>query len=231
MLCPSDNGRGSRFEDSGGNWARGNYGYNAFEFWPNQYLWPMFFTDPFPKPIYKVNMGMGGFNLAWRGTRSKSLSLAKIVDGTTHTIALAEMCVGLSPRDRRGVWAMGMCGSNFHCRHAANGINSCSGYDDDLFGSATVISDVGDGNLLGRVYASRQQCRRQRSINGPQPTSGRRHVAMADGSVHFLTDFIDTGNMPIGANITAQQWNDPNVFRTWQRLLVSGDAYSIETSF
>ncbi len=38
---------------------------------------------------------------------------------------------------------------------------------------------------------------------------------MADGSVHFVSDFIDTGNMPIGANITAEQWKDPTVFRTW----------------
>ena len=32
---------------------------------------------------------------------------------------LAEMRVGLIRADRRGVWAMGMCGSNFHCRQAA----------------------------------------------------------------------------------------------------------------
>jgi prepilin-type processing-associated H-X9-DG protein len=60
---------------------------------------------------------------------------------------------------------------------------------------------------------------------------GGAHVAMADGSVRFLGDFIDTGNMPIGANITDAQWKDANIFRTWQRLLVSGDSYSIEGEF
>src|SRR4051794_6513110 len=35
MLCPSDNGRGQKFEGNGGNWARCNYGYNAIQFWPN----------------------------------------------------------------------------------------------------------------------------------------------------------------------------------------------------
>jgi prepilin-type N-terminal cleavage/methylation domain-containing protein/prepilin-type processing-associated H-X9-DG protein len=232
MLCPSDNGRNNRFVDSGGNWARGNYGYNAFEFWPNQFLWPTFSTDPKLRPLYKVNMGMGGFMLA-DGTQKQTLSLAKIIDGASHTIALAEMRVGLSPRDRRGVWAMGMCGSNFHCRHAATGINSCNGYDDDLFGDANVQADVGDGALQMEcmrpdvgVNASGQSTVRSRHPGGA-------HVAMADGSVHFLTDFIDTGNMPISSYINegTKQWEDPNLFRTWQRLLISGDGYAIETSF
>jgi prepilin-type N-terminal cleavage/methylation domain-containing protein/prepilin-type processing-associated H-X9-DG protein len=228
MLCPSDEGRGNRFEGSGGNWARGNYGYNAFEFWPNQFLWPTFFTDPALRPLYKVNMGMGGFD---DGVNKQSLSLKKIIDGSTHTIMLAEMRVGLSPRDRRGVWAMGMCGSNFHCRHAATGINSCSGYDDDLFGDADVQADVGDQRLL-------QECMRpdvgvnnsgQSTVRSRHP--GGAHVAMADGSVRFISDFVDTGNMPIGANITDAQWKDVSIFRTWQRLLVSGDSYSIESDF
>ncbi len=230
MLCPSDVGRANRFEGSGGNWAHGNYGYNAFEFWPNQFLWPTFFSDPVLHSLYKVNMGMGGFNLDG-GNLKQILRFSKIIDGASHTIALAEMRVGLSPRDRRGVWAMGMCGSNFHCRHAATGINSCSGYDDDLFGDADVQADIGDGNLLAEcmrpdvgVNASGQSTVRSRHPGGA-------NVAMADGSVRFLSDFIDTGNMPIGANITDAQWNDPNIFRTWQRLLVSGDSYAIETEF
>src|SRR3954451_17377702 len=83
MLCPSDNGRNNRFADSGGNWARGNYGYNAFEFWPNQFLWPTFFTDVNLRSLYKVNMGMGGFD---DGANRQVLSLKKIIDGATHTI-------------------------------------------------------------------------------------------------------------------------------------------------
>jgi prepilin-type N-terminal cleavage/methylation domain-containing protein/prepilin-type processing-associated H-X9-DG protein len=228
MLCPSDEGRGNRFEGSGGNWARGNYGYNAFEFWPNQFLWPTFFTDVNLRSLYKVNMGMGGFD---DGVNKQILSLKKIIDGSTKTIMLAEMRVGLSSRDRRGVWAMGMCGSNFHCRHAATGINSCNGYDDDLFGDADVQQDVGDQRLLTEcmrpdvgVNQSGQSTVRSRHPGGAQ-------VAMADGSVHFVSDFIDTGNMPIGANITDVQWKDPNLFRTWQRLLVSGDSYPIQSEF
>jgi len=234
MLCPSDNGRNNPFVDldSGGSWARGNYGYNAFEFWPNQFLWPTFSTDPKLRPLYKVNMGMGGFMLA-DGSQKQTLSLAKIIDGATHTIALAEMRVGLSPRDRRGVWSMGMCGSNFHCRHAATGINSCNGFDDDLFGDSKVKDDVGDATLQTEcmhpdvgVNASGQSTVRSRHPGGA-------HVAMADGSVHFLSDFIDTGNMPISSYINegTKQWEDPNIFRTWQRLLISGDGYAIETSF
>src|SRR3954452_420257 len=39
MLCPSDVGRGNLFQGSSGNWARGNYAYNAIQFWPNDFLW------------------------------------------------------------------------------------------------------------------------------------------------------------------------------------------------
>lgn len=227
MLCPSDEGRGNRFQGTGGNWARGNYGYNAFQFWPNQYLWITFFTDPLIRPLYKVNMGIGGFD---DKNYKQVLSLSKIIDGASHTIMLAELRVGLSDRDRRGVWAMGMCGSNFHCRHAAYGINSCTGYDDDLFGDADVQADVGDGRLRAEcmrpdvgVNQSGQSVVRSRHPGGA-------HVALADGSVQFLTDFIDQGNMSIGAYITDAQWKNPDLFRTWQRLNVSGDSYAIETA-
>ena len=146
MLCPSDVGRGSRFEGSGGNWARGNYGYNGFQFWPNEWGWFFLLNDPDFIPFYKYNLGVGG--IEDERSNRQVLNLSKISDGSTKTIILAELRVGLSDRDRRGVWAMGMCGSNIHCRNAALPINSCGGADDDVFGVADIIADVGDSALL-----------------------------------------------------------------------------------
>jgi len=231
MLCPSDEGQGVRFQGNatdGGNWARGNYGYNAFQFWPNPFVWRTFFTDPLVQPLYKYNMGMGGFDDAVYG---QILNFTKIQDGATHTIALAEMRVGLSERDRRGVWAMGMCGSNFHCRHAGYGPNSCYGGDDDVFGDADIQTDVGRSRLQQEcmlpdvgVNESGQSVVRSRHPGGA-------NVAMADASVHFITDFIDQGSITIGGMIERAAAENPNLFRTWQRLNVSGDGYAIEGGF
>jgi prepilin-type N-terminal cleavage/methylation domain-containing protein/prepilin-type processing-associated H-X9-DG protein len=230
MLCPSDEGRGNRFQGQGANpsqdWARGNYGYNAFQFWPNPFVWKTFFEDPLVQPLYRVNMGVGGFD---NGVLKQTLNLSKIADGSTHTILLAELRVGMSPRDRRGVWAMGMCGSNFHCRHGGYSPNSCNGGDDDLFGDADVETDVGRSRLLAEcmlpdvgVNQSGQSVVRSRHPGGA-------NVAMADSSVHFINDFIDQGNFQIGGMIEKAQWDDTNLFRTWQRLNSSGDSYPVDS--
>ena len=174
MLCPSDIGRGNRFQGSGGNWARGNYGYNAFQFWPNSGLWKTFFTDPLLQPLYNYNIGMGGFD---NGVDRQVLNFSKITDGSTHTIMLAEMRVGLSPRDRRGVWAMGMCGSNMHCRHAGYAINDCGGYNDDIYKSADILADVGLRPLLTECMGldTNVDASGQSTVRSRHPGGERRH--------------------------------------------------------
>ena len=145
MLCPSDIGRNNPFVDTSGPWARGNYGYNAIQFWPNEWGWKYLVRRIIVscykfRQFYNFNIGMGGFDDT---VLRMVMNISKMTDGTSKTIALAELRVGLSNRDRRGVWAMGMCGSNLHCRHAATTINGCS-EDDDLYGDADVVAGCGD---------------------------------------------------------------------------------------
>jgi len=230
MLCPSDEGRGNKFEGSGGNWARGNYGYNSIEFWPNSYVWWGMLNDPVLTPFYKMSMGVGG--IEDQGQNRNVMSIKKIIDGTTKTVLLAELRVGLSNRDRRGVWAMGMCGSNMHCRHAASSINGCI-EDDDLFGDADVVADVGESKLRAECMMpsvgtnwSGQTIVRSRHPGGAM-------VAMCDASARFVSDFIDQGNIRIGGYVGDKRPADllPDNFRIWQRLLVSRDGFDVGGEF
>ncbi len=225
MLCPSDNGLGRPFEGSGGNWARGNYGLNGFQFWPNLNLTREMrgeatgsSTNP-PRDWIDFNIGMGGVT-------QPTMSIRRIKDGTSHTIMLAEMRVGLSPSDRRGVWAMGMCGSNFHCRHASNLVNApsdCSQGADDVFGSQDIIAEVGDGQLLAEcMHPGNANMSGQSVVRSLHP--GGVQVAMVDGSVRFISDLIEAGLQGASAFI-GQNADDvkPENFRVWQRLNVSSD--------
>ncbi len=228
MLCPSDIGRGNPFQGTNGNWARGNYGYNAIEFWPNEW-WKLFSSDAKYAPYFKYNLGMGGIE---DGVERQVLSLAKITDGTTKTVMLAELRVGLSERDRRGVWAMGMCASNLHCRHAASSINGCF-EDDDVLGSADIIADVGMSNLRAECMlpAVGLELSGQSIVRSRHP--GGANCAMADASVRFMSDFIDQGNLRIGGYIGdgGPSDIDPQNFRIWQRLLVSRDDLPVDDNF
>ena len=228
MLCPSDSGRGQRF--TGGSfpnssWARGNYGMNGFQFWPNLGISKaMRGETEGVSPAEQAAAQWTDFNIGMGGITSPTTTIARITDGTSNTIMLAEMRVGLSERDRRGVWAMGMCGSNFHCRHADKKINSCEADDDDVFGVNDIYQDVADAEL------ERQCMKPDRTVNESGQSAvrsvhpGGAHVALADASARFLSEEIETGTLEIQSWI-GENPNDtsPQVFGVWARLNVAAD--------
>jgi prepilin-type N-terminal cleavage/methylation domain-containing protein len=226
MLCPSDQGQGRKFRGRLGgtlnseNWARGNYALNGFQSLPSDYD-TMFASPPGGGAFDNWNSGIGGIN--------KSNSIAKITDGTSKTIMLEEMRVGLSDIDSRGVWALGLCASNYHCRHIWNGVNvpnNCQG--EDLFNAAAIVAADGTAESCALPDPNPGWNYNAQSVVRSAHVGGV-FVAMADGSVRFITDYIDTGTMP-DAGSPAKIYEggkddptNPDKFRTWQRLHIAGD--------
>jgi prepilin-type processing-associated H-X9-DG protein len=239
MLCPSDNGRNNPFIDTvhaNTAWARGNYGYNSFQWWPYEY-WRGYSTDPNFAPWYKYNLGMGGFE---DGVERQIMTLAKITDGTSKTVMVAEMRVGLSQDDRRGVWAMGMCGSNFHCRQAGFVPNLCApGIDDVMGGPGLVTSNGGQLQIECMVPDSGVNMSGQSLVRSRHP--GGANCAMADGSCRFISDFIESGSLgslesgyiknPSGTPGGTGDQTSATALGTWQRLNIPRDDFPIQFDY
>ena len=227
MLCPSDSGNGTPFieEGSGKIWARGNYGLNGIQFWPNRWLELKEDANDPSKDVADMGfqIGISGFS---NGDTDQALSISKITDGTSKTLMLMEMRAGVDETDRRGVWAMGMCGSSFHCRHMDEPPNGCEPAHDDILGAPDLASRLG-------ALALNQQCMGvdtgvdasgQSTVRSQHP--GGVVAALADASVRFIGEFIETGDFEIGPHIRDNQITE-DVFLTWQRLNVARDGYTV----
>jgi prepilin-type N-terminal cleavage/methylation domain-containing protein len=231
MLCPTDIGRGNPYDGSslspsasGGLWARGNYGYNAGLglVLANPGHWAKKENDPETgnnPPVYCAR-GVAGVNVA--------MDESGITDGTSKTILLGELRVGLSPGDRRGVWAMPMVGSNLLMQHGANfggGPNDCQEGNDDIRDNQAIIAQAGADYLRSECMlpfnssswnVSAQVAARSRHQGGI-------YVAMCDASVQFISDFVDAGDMTVGGVSCLE-----SRFGIWQRLNCPDDNYVID---
>jgi len=230
MRCPSDGANGTPFVDPAGGadsgpWARGNYGLNALHYWPNRFwrdIKRRVNQDP-SAADFAFQIGVSGFS---DGDTDQTLSISKITDGTSKTLLIAEMRVGVDERDRRGVWAMAMCGSSFHCRHLDVPPNDCTPDHDDIYGPDLV-------GLIGEATLNQQCMGVQTGLDASgQSTVRSQHpggavCAMADASVRFLSDFIETGDFGAAQGEVLLEQTDDQRFRTWQRLNVARDSFSV----
>jgi prepilin-type N-terminal cleavage/methylation domain-containing protein len=224
LVCPSDpNSREFntfRSTAEGDNWARGNYGANgslgaySTTWWaaagPNAPRW----TSPWHRGVMGANA---------------SIRIGDINDGTTNTILVAELRAGLSGDDRRGVWALSGPGSSSLWLHGSDdclGPNDCSGASDNIMGCDLIIAGVGAATLQRECMTCCNGCSSSQG-NTRSKHPGGVQVGLADGSVRFLSEYIEK---------TQGLWDlDPAVlnegnFKVWQRLNASSDSLAIDNS-
>ena len=226
MLCPSDqynrkpfNGRsGQNTVSMGDNWARGNYAANG------------------SLGVLENNTGdysSGGLGTpGWQDQRVRgimgsgcSLTPAKVVDGLSHTILLAEIRAGVADYDARGVWAMsGACPSGIW------GVGSFAGDDagpnnpffaaDDMINCSQLRTAYGDTTFYqtngnGLAVQTNMPCSGVDMYNEQQTArsthTGGIYAAFADSSVHWISDFVQSS----GGSV-----DNPTI---WDRLIASGD--------
>ena len=219
MLCPSDGGsRRTPFSRSGegDNWARGNYGANgSLGAYHTNYAGRSAAGPTAELWVSRYGRGVMGANA--------SVSMAEIRDGSSNTILLAELRTGLAAVDRRGVWALTGPGASSLWMHGSDdaiGPNSCTGASDNILGCAEIVSAVGQDTLNRECMTCCNGCTSTQGAPRSRHTGGV-HVCLADGSVRFISNFIEKGT----------SWTlDPNDFLTWQRLCASADQMPIDAS-
>jgi len=214
MECPSDVGHetfynGTEIKASqgahGDNWARGNYAASGMNFalggserWleGDSHLRLGAFNSG------RFKDGRPGFN--------GSARLKQITDGLSSTILLSEVRVGLSDLDIRGSWAMSGLGSSvvWHGWHGApndvdpdkalvpigraNGPNDCTPDSDDFPGCFQMVFQLGFAKLNSECMTCKDSTGVEGQIGTRSAHPGGVFSAFCDGSVHFITNEIQT---------------------------------------
>lgn len=145
FICPADPvGSQTPFSLNGGNWARGNYAANAGSGWFSFSVGGASSTAP--QSYSQANPPQGGvMTINW----GASLGLISREDGTSSTLMINEVRVGLNDVDRRGVWAMGLAGSSVTAANATGDCvvpNDSTEYSDDIEDCNQVRTKLGVGN-------------------------------------------------------------------------------------
>jgi prepilin-type N-terminal cleavage/methylation domain-containing protein/prepilin-type processing-associated H-X9-DG protein len=218
MLCPTDlyNGQSlfaGRHPTEGDNWARGNYGANGSLGFLGKSTNPAGGPN---EPFWKnpQTRGVMGMNVA--------LSVQQIVDGTTQTILVGELRSGINQFDPRGTWALGAAGASSLWGHGTDnaiGPNACIPGGDGIFGCGRIKGAAGGEEAVMQECMPCDDVAGQGTVRSMH--QGGAYIGFVDGSVHFISDFIDKGT----------QWDlNPNEYHTWQRLCASGDSQIVDKS-
>lgn len=232
FTCPSDDMRNQNIpfnrSGEGDNWARGNYGANAcLGFQTNQGdraslgFWSPMWEDRWHRGVMGANV---------------SSNIDMIKDGTTNTIMVGEIRVGLHESDRRGTWAMGAAGASVLSGHGIlnnNRPNSDLPDADHILGCDDIRAATGGDVLMQKEKMYCQAGSTSESGGARSRHEGGIHVCMGDGSVTFISEFIEAsppdweGSSPY----TNLKNGNPNVdFLVWQRLNASDDGMPIDAA-
>ena len=213
-------------------WARGNYGANVSIGYPDDFMYGAAGNGvqsyDWTNPLMRGVMGC-----------NTSLSLDQVHDGASCTVLLGELRAGVTPVDHRGIWAMGNAGGSALWGHGAtddSGPNNQSIEADDLCECPDLSIDPGITSLMARYHMGGCCCYdtsdtppnwEWNSNGNHQQTTRSSHVhgvfvCMCDGSVHFISDFIDHAG--VGWTSSA------NELHVWERLNASSDGLPIDAS-
>lgn len=221
MRCPSDEFNQVRFEGGpasrqGDNWARGNYAANAGN---------GFMSTRAPAEIRLTGIRGAGENQGWTGESfvvplrgimgpNISLSIARIVDGTSKTMLLGEIRAGVDPGDPRGCWAFGLAAGSVLARHGFggdnDGPNACFANGDDF--SSLAFSCTENANFLQSICMTCFPGSGFAQATARSTHQGGVFIAFADGGVRFISDDIETAG-GLGSRCCS----------AWDHLIMSAD--------
>ena len=222
MLCPTDTGQNVKYGFLPGNttnvnWARGNYAANVGNGTNG---------GPGRLGMYTYRRNSPGWeDPLRRGVMGPLVStrIADITDGTSQTLVLSEVRVGLNRYDSRGVWASGRAGASVLAGHgwhlgmigSANGPNNCDSDSDDLFGCGYALQ----AGSLEQFAAECMTCKITSAVGGQAGARSQHpggvNAAFCDGSVHWISDTIETSI---------------RCCSVWDRLILSRDGFPIDAN-